>query len=151
MFNITLGDGFSGLRGEFSITLKDKDGNTVFTYTDHNMIVTGAKRALCQLLSNPGADGKTITQIGFGRSNITPTPNDTSLTGAYTKQIDSYMYPDNSRVAFKWSLDYDECNGMNIVEFGLITADNTLFARKVRGAIAKDSDLRLEGEWIIRF
>jgi len=41
---------------------------------------------------------------------------------------------------------------MAINEFGLLTSDGTLFARKNRNTpINKDSDIALEGQWIIYF
>lgn len=151
MHSLHLSDSILPLRGVFTITGKDRDGNVVFQDEERNMIVSGAKRAICMLLSDANADLKVIKQIGFGLSPTTPTPNDSALTGAYVKLIDSYTYPDTNKVSFRWQLGYDEANGKNIVEFGLICADNTLFARKVRGGIAKESDLMLEGEWTLIF
>ena len=151
MYNIALLDNTTPIKGMFKIIAKDRDGSVVFQDEDNNMIVGGAKRAICLLLSDASADNKVINQIGFGRSNTTPTPADTSLSGAYVKQIDSYLYPETNKVSFRWQLGYDEANGIDIVEFGLLCADNTLFARKVRGGIAKESDLMLEGEWTLIF
>jgi hypothetical protein len=45
-----------------------------------------------------------------------------------------------------------EANGMAIREFGLLTANGTLFARRIRAnPIYKESDISIEGEWIIIF
>ena len=139
------------MRGEFSLIGRDKEGNTVFTYADNNLIVNNAKVALASLVSNAGADTKIITQIGFGTSATTPSPNDVSLTAPYKKNVTSFSYPEPGKVKFSWRLDYGEANGKAISEFGLLCADGSLFARKVRGAITKDADLALEGEWTIIF
>lgn len=139
------------MRGEFSLVGKDKEGNVLFNYSDNNLIVNNAKVALASLVSNAGAESKIITQIGFGVSGTTPSPNDVTLTSSYKKNIIVYSYPEPGKVKFTWRLDYGEANGKAISEFGLLCADGSLFARKVRGAITKDSDLALEGEWTIIF
>lgn len=139
------------MRGEFSLIGKDKEGKVVFNYSDNNLIVNNAKVALASLVSSAGADSKVITQIGFGTSGTTPSPNDTVLTASYKKNVTSFSYPEPGKVRFSWRLDYGEANGKAISEFGLLCADGSLFARKVRGAITKDVDLALEGEWTIIF
>ena len=131
VYNINIMESATPVKGEFRLVGKNRLGDIVLDYQDNNMIVGGAKRAICLLLSDSSADNKVINQIGFGRSNTTPTPADTSLSDAYVKQIDSYLYPETNKVSFRWQLGYDEANGINIVEFGLLCADNTLFAREV--------------------
>jgi hypothetical protein len=45
-----------------------------------------------------------------------------------------------------------ECNGMAIREFGLVTVNGSLFARKVRESpLHKDADVSIEGEWSVEF
>ena len=148
---ITAEDRRAPMRGEFTLIGKDKNGNVVLDYSDNNLIVNNAKSALASLVSNVAAESKVITQIGFGTSGTTPSPNDITLTASYKKNVTSYSYPEPGKVKFSWRLDYGEANGKAIAEFGLLCADGTLFARKVRGAITKDEDLALEGEWTIIF
>jgi uncharacterized protein YdhG (YjbR/CyaY superfamily) len=79
---------------------------------------------------------------------------DTQLTNAYDRDISGYSFPASNEVRFDWELPVDEDNGKAIVEFGLLTADGTLFARKVRKGglpIYKESDISIEGTWTIIF
>jgi hypothetical protein len=53
---------------------------------------------------------------------------------------------------FNWPLAATEANGKEIREFGLFCTDGALFARRIRDRpIYKESDIALEGEWIITF
>jgi hypothetical protein len=55
-------------------------------------------------------------------------------------------------VQVNWKLLVSEANGKAIREFGLLTEDGTLFARRIRAnPIYKESDISIEGEWIIIF
>lgn len=148
---IAVQERISPMRGEFTLIGKDKEGNIVINYSDKNLIVNNAKVALASLVSNAGAESKIITQIGFGTSSTTPSPNDTTLAAPYKKNVLGYSYPEAGKVRFSWRLEYGEANGKAISEFGLLCADGSLFARKVRGAITKEEDLALEGEWTIIF
>lgn len=137
------------LRGEFVLRVYRK-GELVEEYVDKNMIMNVAKDAMARLIGGSGA-GKTITKIGFGVSGIAPVPTNTALTGSYVKAVTGVTYPATGQVSFSWTLSTGEANGMAIAELGLICSDNTLFARKVRGVINKDSDLSLDGTWTIIF
>jgi hypothetical protein len=138
-----------GIKGIFELTVY-KNGQPVEEYKDENMIMNIAKEALAKLIGGDGS-GKTITKIGFGINGSGPTPADTALTNAYIKNITSKTYPQVNQVKFTWSLATSEANGKSIREFGLICSDNTLFARKTRGAIEKSNDISLEGSWTIIF
>jgi hypothetical protein len=138
------------LRGEFSMVVKDKSGKIVDKYEDKNLIVNLAKTALARLLSGGGA-GREVTKIAFGTSSIAPDVADTVITNAVTKNLDGFTFPEFNSVSFAWTLDYAEGNGINIAEFGLLSSDSSLFARKTRTAIAKSSDLLLTGIWKIVF
>jgi hypothetical protein len=138
-----------GLKGIFEIKVYKK-GSLIDTYREDNMIMNIAKEALAKLIGGDGS-GKTITKIGFGTNGSGPTPEDTTLTNAYIKNITSKTYPQVNQVRFTWSLATSEANGKSIREFGLICSDNTLFARKTRGVIEKSDDISLEGSWTIIF
>lgn len=137
------------LQGIFELKVFKK-GHLIEDYIDKNLIVNTAKEALAKLIAGAGA-GKTITKIGFGTNGLGPTPDDTSLTSSFVKNISSYTFPSVNQVRFNWTLLDTEANGKQIREFGLICSDNTLFARKTRGLIEKADDISLDGTWTIIF
>lgn len=137
------------LQGIFELKVFKK-GHLIEDYIDKNLIVNIAKEALAKLIAGAGA-GKTITKIGFGTNGLGPTPDDTSLTSSFVKNISSYTFPSVNQVRFNWTLLDTEANGKQIREFGLICSDNTLFARKTRGLIEKADDISLAGTWTIIF
>lgn len=137
------------LRGELLVRVL-RDGKVIQTLRDENMIMTVARVALAYLIAGDGA-GKVINRIGIGTNGNGPTPDDTALTSAFIKAIASHTYPAAGQVRFNWSIGTGEANGMAIREFGLITTDSTLFARKTRAPIEKGSDISLEGSWTIIF
>lgn len=138
------------LRGVFSMRVIDRSGRVIREYSDHNMIVNSAREALARLVSE-GDPAKRITRFAVGISDETPTPTDTIITGMYRNAIAGHEFPEPGVVKFKWQLGYDEANGMNIVEYGLLCEDDSLFARKTREAIYKASDIAFDGEWSIIF
>lgn len=137
------------LRGALLVNVR-RHGRLLACWRDDNMIMVGARNALAQLIAGDGP-GKVISQIGFGTSGSGPTPDDTALTGAFVKQVTGHAYPSAGRVRFDWRLETTEANGLAIREFGLITADDTLFARKTRAPIEKADDISLDGAWTIIF
>jgi hypothetical protein len=140
----------SGMRGLFTMRLYKK-GKLIETYQDNNLIVDAAREIAAQLISGAGA-GRTITHIAFGVSGASPQPSDTAITDPYSKAVESISYPAFNQAQFHWNLHTTEANGKDIFEFGLICADGTLYARKVRDrAFPKNADFALEGEWIIIF
>jgi hypothetical protein len=137
------------LRGIFELRII-KNGTVIEQYKDENMIMNVAKDALAKLIGGDGS-GKAVTKIGFGTNGSGPTPDDTALTNAHVKSISSRSYPQVGQVRFNFNLATTEANEKTIREFGLICSDNTLFARKTRGAIEKSSDIAFEGSWTIIF
>ncbi len=77
--------------------------------------------------------------------------DETTSLVAYRLDISGYTFPEANSVRFNWYLDYTQGNGLSITDFGLLGTDGTLFSRKVRSEISKDSDLSLEGTWTITF
>jgi len=127
-------------------------GELLEEWTAKNLIVNSGKSGMAHLLGEGGAyTDKKVYRIAFGTDGSDPTPADTAITGAYTKVLNSVTYPDDTSVLFTWSLAAAENNGMNIREFGLLTVDSTLYSRRTRAVIPKDSSLRLEGSWKIQF
>ncbi|MDR2516222.1 MAG: hypothetical protein LBC88_02440 [Spirochaetaceae bacterium] len=140
----------AGIRGFFRVKVYRK-GKLIETFEDSNLIVKGARTALEQLVAGNAA-GKSINRIAFGTSGSVPTPDDTAITGPFVKPFSGVSFPDTGGVEFSWDLLSTEANGKTIMEFGLLCADGTLYARRHRTtAINKDSDIALEGQWIINF
>jgi len=138
------------MRGVFRMRVY-RNGKLIETYEDHNLIVNGAKDAAAHLLGGD-VNGKHVSKIAFGTSGNIPTPDDTAVTSPFVKNISSVGYPALGHAEFRWNLLSHEANGKLIMEFGILCEDGTLFARKVREkAIPKESDIALEGEWIIIF
>lgn len=138
------------LRGIFTMRVIDREGKIIRAYSDHNMIVNTAREALARLVSEC-SPAKCITRFAVGTNDETPTPTDTMITGMYHNAIIGHEFPEPGVVKFRWQLGYDEANGMNIVEYGLLCEDSSLFARKTREAIYKANDIAFDGEWTIIF
>ncbi len=162
-------DTFSNIpiKGVFSYKVYNRNKQLVFVYEDPNLVVGMSKEILAKLIA--GDSDKFITKLAVGNDQTTPTPDDLTIgtiattdlvlgnnvlgegLAAFAKTIDDISYPEFGEVTFEWSLDYSEANGLDICEFGLLTDDQNLFARKTRGAIVKQSDLAFEGTWRIVF
>lgn len=127
-------------------------GKLIEHVDEDNLVVVGSKSALSRLIGG-AFTGKNITTIGFGTSGTGLATGNAALTGAFTKPLDSApTYPASNQVRFAFSLATTEANGLAIMEFGLITADSTLFSRKVRAsALNKDTDLSFSGSWTLTF
>jgi hypothetical protein len=138
------------LRGVFSMRVY-KAGKLIEEVTDHNLIVNIARVQMANLVAG-STTGRSITKIAFGTSNVDPDPGDSAITGEWSKTLLGYTFPEPGRVRFDWQLGLTENNGMAIREFGLLTGDDQLFARKTRtNPINKESDITIEGSWTIIF
>lgn len=116
-----------------------------------NLIVNGAKTQLAHLLGGD-TTGRPVTKIGFGTNGAAPNVSNTALTGAFVKNTGTATYPTSTQVQFPFTLLTSEANGLSIIEFGLLSTDNTLFSRRVRGsAIVKDNTISFSGTWTISF
>jgi hypothetical protein len=128
-----------------------RSGIVIENYRDHNLVVNGAFYQMARLISGD-VTGRSVTKIGFGTGGTAPTVTDTALTGQFLREVSGYSYPEDGQVQINWVLPTSEGNGKKIIEFGLFTNDGMLFARKTRAqAIPKESDISLEGSWIIVF
>ena len=128
-----------------------KNGVPVEQVEESNLIVNGARIQMAHLIAGDVTQ-RSINKISVGTNGNAPTVADTAITGAFTKAVDGFTYPANGQVQVNWKLLVSEANGMAIREFGLLTANGTLFARRVRAnPIYKESDISIEGEWIIIF
>jgi hypothetical protein len=119
-------------------------------YEDRNLVVNTGRTAVMLLLGS-AASTKQLTKLSVGTNGTAPNGSDTAITGAFTKALGAVSYPTISSVSFDWTLGAGEANGIAIREFGLLCSDNTLFARKTRELINKNSDIILNGKWTISF
>lgn len=138
------------LKGIFELIITDVSGKVLEHYIDKNLVVNGGRSAVMALLG-AATSGKQLTKLSVGTNGTAPAGSDTAITGAFTKALGAVTYPTISSVQFAWSLGAAEGNGILIKEFGLLCTDNTLFARKTREAINKNSDIILSGNWTISF
>jgi hypothetical protein len=128
-----------------------KNGVPVERFESSNLIVNGARIQMAHLIAGD-VTGRSIAFISVGTNGDAPTVSDTEITEDFTKAVDGFEYPANGQVQVNWKLLVSEANGMAIREFGLLTKDGALFARRIRAnPIYKESDISIEGEWIIIF
>jgi hypothetical protein len=126
-----------------------KNGVLVDTIIENNLIVNGARDQVARLIAG-NVIGRSINRIAFGTNGDEPTVDDTAITDQFVRNVKSFSYPAMGQVQIDWDLPVTENNGMAIMEFGLLTADNTLFARRIRqDPIFKEADISLEGYWTI--
>lgn len=138
------------IEGFFRLIVKDKFGAVLSDTTEKNLVVNGGRNSAARLLGGNGTN-KQVTQIAVGTGSTLASLPDSDLTSKFIKAIAAVTYPQTGAVQFDFLIDYAEANGMSIREFGLFSADNTLFSRKVRDVITKTVDIRLEGTWTIQY
>lgn len=136
-------------RGDLTVRASRR-GKQVLRWGGDNLVVASSRDALARLVAGLGA-AKTIKYIGFGTSAKSASPDDVGITDPYYVELGAAIFPATGHVQFPWVLREEQANGMVIREFGLFTADKTLFARKVRAEPIAKTDLELEGEWDIFF
>jgi len=120
-------------------------------FEDRNLVVNDGLEKLTFLLANNGASNY-VSQIGYGTDNTAVDPTDTGLTGIFKKAVEgTTSYPTSYSVQFDFDLDLAENNGVIIKEYGLFCVDDTLFARKVIGSVAKENNIYISGSWTISF
>lgn len=128
-----------------------KGGKLVEKMDEHNLIVDRAKTVMAHLAGGDVAS-RSIAKVAFGENGTAPSTSDKEITNPYEKDVDSVEYPQDGQVTFHFSLGSAEANGKMILEFGLLCADGTLFARRIRSeALAKEQDITIDGEWTIAF
>lgn len=128
-----------------------KDGVLLEHWDVPNLIVDGSKSLLASLLGGTTVN-KFVTKVGFGTSAVAPATGNTTLTAPVYKNVDSVTFPATGQVQFNFSLASGEGNGTSISEFGLLTADNTLFSRRIRNTpIVKDATISFTGSWTVTF
>jgi hypothetical protein len=134
--------------GDFILKVINITGEIQETYEAKNLVVELGKTNVAQLIGGH-ADGLKLTHIAAGENDSQPALDDAAITNPFIKPFDSVTYPDATSVSVHWTLDNNEANGMSLREFGLLTQNNKLFARKVRTEIQKTNQIRLAGTWTI--
>lgn len=126
-------------------------GELIEEFDDHNLIVVGSQVTHAHLLGGD-VTNRSITQMGFGTNGTPEAFSNTALTNAYVNSTQAPTYPQTNQVSFGFSLGTNEANGLAIMEFGLLTAGNVLYARRTRTtALNKQSDVTVTGTWVISF
>lgn len=144
-------DTIGNLKGLFYLEIIcAKTGVILEKYQDNNLVVNGGRTAVVTLLG-AGGTTKNLTQLSVGTNGTAPAGTDTAITGAFTKALGTVSYPTISSVKYEFQLGAGDANGIGIREFGILCADDTLFARKTRELINKNSDIILNGTWTISF
>jgi hypothetical protein len=138
------------LKGIFELKVF-KNGRVIEHAREENLIVDGARVQMAHLIAGETAN-RQIVKIAFGTSGVAPTVNDTAITNPFKKALSGFTYPEAGQVKFSWNLTTAEDNGQAILEFGLLCADETLFARRTRAKpVNKESDISMQGNWTIVF
>lgn len=139
------------LKGFFAMKTYRK-GKLIDVYRINNHIVNGAYQQLAHLIGG-GVDGRFINRIAFGTNGKEPEDADQEITNQYARPVLGYNVLGDGRlslVQISWELEMTENNGMGILELGLLTGDDTLFARITRTKpLWKHPDISLEGVWTI--
>jgi len=132
----------------------ERNGKIIDHWVDDNLIVNLGKESICYLLAT-GNVQRVVNKIGFGTGQVAPELADTALTGAFVKSIGSSItYPAVNKLTWDWELGLTEGNGAGTVsyyEMGLFSNNNTLFSRKVRAEMVKNSATRFFGTWTLTF
>ena len=136
------------ITGIFAIRVYRK-GVLVEESIEHNLVVNMGRDQIAKLLAG-NVTGRNISRIAFGTNGTPPDVADTIIANQYTRSVEGLSYPDTGQVQINWQLPVTENNGMAIMEFGLLTTDGTLFARRTRNnPLHKDSDISIDGQWTI--
>ena len=134
------------LNGVLDLTVIDaKTKEVIAEHTKRNLIVNTGYAAAAKALAGQAA----INYVKIGTNATLPTMDDTAITDAETLPITSFEFPEFA-VRFNFRIDALTANGMDIVEFGLITSSGDLFSRLVRPeVISKTNEIEILGSWQI--
>ncbi|MCL2610906.1 MAG: hypothetical protein FWE02_04425 [Defluviitaleaceae bacterium] len=116
---------------------------------ENNLVVDNGRNLITHFLAGDNL-ADFIERVAFG-TNGSPTNNtDSQIVSAFVKPISGFDYTGVGQVRFNWELLPTENNGMTIAEFGLISSNGLLFARRVRTTpLYKESDIHIMGYWMI--
>lgn len=135
------------IRGTLHLTAYDHRGYELWRAEDHNQIVAGAYPIVAQAIG--GAANAKISKVAAGTSGNPPVEGDTTISDPTVVNIQSVEYPRPGVVRFNFTFGYYDAVGKSVCEFGLLSADGRLFARKVRTPIDKSKYMSIVGVWEI--
>lgn len=135
------------MRGILHLTAYDRQGHELWQMEQTNQIVAGAYIIAAEALS--GAENAKISKVAAGTSNTPPVASDTKITSPTVVDIQTVEYPRPGVVRFNFTFGYNTAVGVSICEFGLLSTDGRLFARKVRTPIEKSKYISISGTWDI--
>lgn len=136
------------IKGIFSLKVF-KGEELIEDYTENNLVVATGRSKVAAMIGGEVTD-KFVSSVEVGTNGTAPSSSDTAITAPFSVPV-SVSYPAPGEVQFDWVLGSTQNNGVTIAEYGLVCEDGTLFARKTRATIAKDSSIRLEGTWKVIF
>ncbi|GHT44455.1 hypothetical protein AGMMS49965_20140 [Bacteroidia bacterium] len=135
------------MSGTLHLIAFDKQGAKLWESEAHNLIVDTGYNLIARALGD-GDDAK-IVHVAVGTNGTPPAFSDTEITDAVLLPIRLVEYLNIATVRFNFKIGYEDCVGMSIQEFGLVTANNTLFSRKVRQPLEKTNEMQIVGYWDI--
>ena len=135
------------MSGKLDLFIYDKSGNLIERHSNNNLIVTSGYQSTVEALA--GAAGAVVSKIGVGTNNVAPALSDTTLQNMQSFTLTGVEYPVPLSVRFNFSVGFGDANGMDICEWGLVTADNRLYSRLTREYIQKTNEIMILGSWTI--
>jgi len=137
-----------GISGIFNLDIYQA-GILISSESSQNLVVNAGLNTIADLLRGI-TFGRSIATIGFGTNGDPTLPSTTALTNPFLKPPESIAQEGNGRLEIKWELGSGEAIGTEIREFGLLTENGLLFARKNRDLLQKTAALTLRGTWIVQ-
>ena len=135
------------IKGCLEFRVFDKNGVQTEWHRWDNLVTNDGYAAAAESLA--GVAEAAISHIGMGTNDATPTVGDITLTDVFVVPVTEVSYPANGAVRFHFTVGFFDNVGMNIAEWGLITADGRLFSRLTRAVIIKTNEMMLKGSWTI--
>jgi hypothetical protein len=139
------------IQGKLNLRVINKDGTGQF-FELANQITSGMREVIFNALSLGEIASNPITRIGIGSGSTPASNSDSALeTPILEKNILDISRSDNQLTFLFEEVGYEEANGETIREYGLLTYDNTLVARKLDVPVEKTNLKKLELSWVITF
>lgn len=143
-----LEDKLHRMKGRLSVKVIDRAGKVVSEDTGNNLIVDMGYKVTADLLS--GQMGAAITKAAVGTNPAAPDPADIQITDAFIVTVDGVDSLGDTTIRFNFTIPYDcAANGKVISEYGLMTQNGRLFARRTRASVTKTANLMIAGAWDI--
>ncbi|MDR2409700.1 MAG: hypothetical protein LBE13_16540 [Bacteroidales bacterium] len=133
--------------GRLYLSAYSKRKKKLWDASGRNLVVNSGYDTVVRALT--GSPGAHITQVAAGTNGSHTQVTDTQITDATVLNIQDVEYLQPNKVRFHFTVKHEDCIGMNIREFGLITSDGQLFSRKVLEGIEKTDSFCIVGVWEI--